>query len=54
MPLGDLATFESLCGLYGLCGLGLHLMELYRGLGDDGDVATSGIGAVVDAGGDVI
>ena len=40
---------------YGLCGLGLHLIELHGGLGDDGgDVATPGIGVGVDAGGDVI
>ena len=41
--------------LYGLCGHGLHLIELHGGLGDDGgDVATPGIGVDVDAGGDVI
>ena len=39
---------------YGLCGLGLHLIELHGGLGDDGDVASPGIGVGVDAGGDVI
>ena len=44
-------AFYGLCGL----GLGLHLIELHGGLGDDGgDVATPGIGVGVDAGGDVI